>query len=104
MRIFQPAPEPVLGVLVVEHAPQMPTRQHPQASIVEGGFAKRQPAGEVVLRLYVRPSVVLMPRELPGMFGFLVDRLIPVDPHRGPEQIPGKIAENRRSAETPKIR
>src|SRR5208282_3766474 len=70
-----------------ERAAQMSRRNYPRASVFDRRVGERDPAGQVRLRLDIGVAVVLMPRERLGVFGLLVDRLVPVEPDVGTNQI-----------------
>ena len=68
----------------------------PWATIALIRVGEGDPAREVLLWLDVGVPVVLVPWEGRFRSGLLVDRLIPVEPHVGSDQVGGEIAEDRR--------
>src|SRR5690349_16518399 len=70
---------------------------HPRATARGRCVAERNPASQVVLRLYILVTIVLVPGEgRPS--GALVDGLVPVQPHAIPDEIVAQIAKDCRSA------
>ena len=68
----------------------VPARWTPGATcgqpFVDGRVGERDPQREVLLRLDERVPVVLVPREATRLLGLLVDRLVPVEAHVGPDR------------------
>ncbi len=77
-----------------KRAAQMPAGNYPGTTVINGRVVKRDPAGEVRLRLDVGVAVILMPREWLGILGLLVHRLIPVEAHVGSDEIVAEILKD----------
>ena len=71
---------------------------HPRTAVLLVGVGQRHPAGQVLLRIDEGVAVVLVPGELLWA-RLLVDRLVPVEPHVGADQVVGQVAEDGPRAE-----
>ena len=79
----------------------MRARHDPRAAVLRRCVGQSDPAGEIGFRLGEGVAIVLMPGESPALFRFLVNRLAPVQPHVGPDQVARQSCEHGRMAECP---
>ena len=79
-------------------------RHHGDAAVVVVRVVDRDPARQVRLRLDVRVAVVLVPEDGRGAVGLLVDRLVPVEAHVGPDQVARDAGELRSGDELAQVR
>src|SRR5262249_48016781 len=74
----------------------MPAGYYPRASVAFRRIGQRDPTGQVRLRLDIRVTVVLMPRERLSILGLFVDRLVPIQAHVGTDEVVAQVGEHRR--------
>src|ERR1051325_7297504 len=71
------------------------TRGDPRTAVRLIDVHQRNPQGEVLLRLDERVAVVLMPGKLLFLRRFFVDRLIPIEPYVGTDQVMANLFDRR---------
>ena len=81
---------------VRERSRSVDAGRDPRAAVVAVASVSATQTRQVLLRLDERVAVVLVPREPPGLLGFLVDRLVPVHVDVGAEEV-GTQVESRLS-------
>ncbi len=80
-------PDSIGGAIVDQGAQTMDAGQNPRAAIIAGGIIQRDPAGDIGLGIGEGITIILMPREDAGFFRLFINRLIPIKPQIGADEI-----------------
>ena len=85
--------------VVLESSEFVQSRHNPRTAILLCGVNQRDPAGQILLRLDIRVTVVLMPWKLFGITWLLVNGLIPIHPGGWANDISAQFLKYRVHAE-----